>query len=128
MKGGNDMEKLSLQQMNELYQNNPQKYEEIYGEKPKTFNELSLKEQSDLYNSNKEMYNYYLNNPNEPITYKTNDLKVEQTTTIEEMKDLQKEINQMKSELYKDFPTELEWEQRLDELVNESLKNLFGGC
>lgn len=122
------MEKLSLQQMNELYQNNPQKYEEIYGEKPQTFNELSLKEQSDLYNSNKEMYNYYLNNPNEPITYKTNDLKVEQTTTIKEMKDLQKEIKQMKSELYKDFPTELEWEQRLDELVNESLKNIFGGC
>ena len=122
------MEKLSLQQMNELYQNNPQKYEEIYGEKPQTFNELSLKEQSDLYNNSKEMYNYYLNNPNEPITYKTNDLKVEQTTTIEEMKDLQKEINQMKSELYKDFPTELEWEQRLDELVNESLKNIFGGC
>ena len=122
------MEKLSLQQMNELYQNNPQKYEEMYGEKPQTFNELSLKEQSDLYNNSKEMYNYYLNNPNEPITYKTNDLKVEQTTTIKEMKDLQKEIKQMKSELYKDFPTELEWEQRLDKLVNESLKNIFGGC
>ena len=122
------MEKLSLQQMNELYQNNPQKYEEMYGEKPQTFKDLSLKEQSDLYNSSKEMYEYYLNNPNEPITYKTNDLKVEQTTTIKEMKDLQKEINQMKSELYKDYPTELEWEQRLDELVNESLKNIFGGC
>ena len=73
-------------------------------------------------------YDYYINNPNEPITYKTNDLKVEQTTTIKEMKDLQKEINQMKSELYKDYPTELEWEQRLDELVNESLKNISGGC
>ena len=120
--------KLSLQQMNELYQNNPQKYEEIYGEKEKTFNQLSLKEQSELYNKSKEMYEYYSNNPNEPITYKTNDLKVEQTTTIKEMKDLQKEINQMKSELYKDFPNELEWEQRLDELVNESLKNIFGGC
>ena len=122
------MEKLSLQQMNELYQNNPQKYEEMYGEKPQTFKQLTLKEQSDLYNNSKEMYEYYLNNPNEPITYKTNDLKVEQTTTIKEMKDLQKEINQMKSELYKDYPTELEWEQRLDELVNESLKNIFGGC
>ena len=122
------MEKLSLQQMNELYQNNPQKYEEMYGEKPQTFKQLTLKEQSDLYNNSKEMYEYYLNNPNEPITYKTNDLKVEQTTTFEEMKDLQKEINQMKSELYKDFPTEMEWEQRLDELVNESLKNIFGGC
>ena len=120
--------KLSLQQMNELYQNNPQKYEEIYGEKEKTFNQLSLKEQSELYNKSKEMYEYYSNNPNEPITYKTNDLKVEQTTTIKEMKDLQKEINQMKSELYKDFPNEMEWEQRLDELVNESLKNIFGGC
>ena len=122
------MENLSLQQLNELYLNNPQKYEEMYGEKPQTFKQLTLKEQSDLYKSNKEMYEYYLNNPNEPITYKTNDLKVEQTTTIKEMKDLQKEINQMKSELYKDFPTELEWEQRLDELVNESLKNIFGGC
>ena len=122
------MENLSLQQMNELYQNNPQKYEEMYGEKPQTFKQLTLKEQNDLYNNSKEMYEYYLNNPNEPITYKTNDLKVEQTTTIKEMKDLQKEINQMKSELYKDYPTELEWEQRLDELVNESLKNIFGGC
>ncbi len=122
------MENLSLQQMNELYQNNPQKYEEIYGEKPQTFKDLSLKEQSDLYNSSKEMYEYYLNNPNEPITYKTNDLKVEQTTTIKEMKDLQKEINQMKGELYKDFPNELDWERRIDEMVDESLKNIFGGC
>lgn len=122
------MENLSLQQMNELYQNNPQKYEEMYGEKPQTFKDLSLKEQSDLYNSSKEMYEYYLNNPNEPITYKTNDLKVEQTTTIKEMKDLQKEINQMKGELYKDFPNELDWERRIDEMVDESLKNLFGGC
>ena len=122
------MEKLSLQQMNELYQNNPQKYEEIYGEKPKTFNELSLKEQSDLYNNSKEMYNYYLQNPNEQITMKTNDLHIEQQKIQKEMEQMRKEIIEEKEQLYKDFPTEMEWEQRLDELVNESLKNIFGGC
>ena len=121
------MEKLSLQQMNELYQNNPQKYMELFGEKEKTFNQLSLKEQSELYNKSKEMYEYYSNNPNEPITMKTNDFNVEQHKTINDMKDLQKEINQMKSELYKDFPNELEWEKRIDELVEESLKNITGG-
>ena len=128
MKGGNDMEKLSLQQMNELYQNNPQKYEEIYGEKPKTFNELSLKEQNDLYNNSKEMYNYYLQNPNEQITMKTNDLHIEQQKIQKEMEQMRKEIIEEKEQLYKDFPTEMEWEQRLDKLVNESLKNIFGGC
>ena len=119
--------KLSLQQMNELYQNNPQKYEEIYGEKEKTFNQLSLKEQSELYNKSKEMYEYYLNNPNEPITYKTNDLHIEQQKIQKEMEQMRKEIIAEKEQLYKDYPSELEWEQRLDELVNESLKNLFGG-
>ena len=122
------MEKLSLQQMNELYQNNPQKYEEMYGEKPKTFNDLSLKEQNDLYNSNKELYNYYLQNPNEQITMKTNDLHIEQQKIQKEMEQMRKEIIDGRKQLYKDFPTEVEWEQRLDELVNESLKNIFGGC
>ena len=119
--------KLSLNEMNELYKNNPQKYMELFGEKEKTFNQLSLKEQSELYNKSKEMYEYYSNNPNEPITMKTNDFNVEQHKTINDMKDLQKEINQMKSELYKDFPNELEWEKRIDELVEESLKNITGG-
>ena len=119
--------KLSLNEMNELYKSNPQKYMELFGEKEKTFNQLSLKEQSELYNKSKEMYEYYSNNPNEPITMKTNDFNVEQHKTINNMKDLQKEINQMKSELYKDFPNELEWEKRIDELVEESLKNITGG-
>lgn len=119
--------KLSLNEMNELYKSNPQKYMELFGEKEKTFNQLSLKEQSELYNKSKEMYEYYSNNPNEPITMKTNDFNVEQHKTINDMKDLQKEINQMKSELYKDFPNELEWEKRIDELVEESLKNITGG-
>lgn len=119
--------KLSLNEMNELYKSNPQKYMELFGEKEKTFNQLSLKEQSELYNKSKEMYNYYLQNPNEQITMKTNDFNVEQHKTINDMKDLQKEINQMKSELYKDFPNELEWEKRIDELVEESLKNITGG-
>ena len=121
------MEKLSLQQMNELYQNNPQKYEEMYKEKPKTFNELSLKEQNDLYNNSKEMYNYYLQNPNEQITMKTNDLHIEQQKLLKEMKQTKKEIIAEKEQLYKDFPTELEWEKRIEEMVDESLKNLFGG-
>lgn len=125
MKGGNDMEKLSLQQMSELYQNNPQKYEEIYGEKPKTFNELSLKEQNDLYNNSKEMYNYYLQNPNEQITMKTNDLHIEQQKIQKEMEQMRKEIIEEKEQLYKDFPTEMEWEQRIDKMVEESLNNLF---
>lgn len=119
--------KLSLNEMNELYKSNPQKYMELFGKKEKTFNQLSLKEQSELYNKSKEMYEYYSNNPNEPITMKTNDFNVEQHKTINDMKDLQKEINQMKSELYKDFPNELEWEKRIDELVEESLKNITGG-
>ena len=119
--------KLSLNEMNELYKSNPQKYMELFGEKEKTFNQLSLKEQSELYNKSKEMYEYYSNNPNEPITMKTNDFNVEQHKTINDMKDLQKEINQMKSELYKDFPNELEWEKRIDELVEESLKSITGG-
>ena len=121
------MEKLSLQQMNELYQNNPQKYEEMYGEKPKTFNDLSLKEQNDLYNNSKEMYNYYLQNPNEQITMKTNDLHIEQQKLLKEMKQTKKEIIAEKEQLYKDFPSELEWEKRIEEMVDESLKNLFGG-
>lgn len=125
MKGGNDMEKLSLQQMNELYQNNPQKYEEMYGEKPQTFNELSLKEQNDLYNNSKEMYNYYLQNPNEQITMKTNDLHIEQQKIQKEMEQMRKEIIEEKEQLYKDFPTEMEWEQRIDKMVEESLNNLF---
>lgn len=119
------MEKLSLQQINELYQNNPQKYEEIYGEKPKTFNELSLKEQNDLYNNSKEMYNYYLQNPNEQITMKTNDLHIEQQKIQKEMEQMRKEIIEEKEQLYKDFPTEMEWEQRIDKMVEESLNNLF---
>ena len=122
------MENLSLQQLNELYLNNPQKYEEMYGEKPQTFKQLTLKEQSDLYNNSKEMYEYYLNNPNEPITYKTNDLHIEQQKIQKEMEQMRKEIIEKKEQLYKDYPTEMEWEQRLDELVNESLKNIFGGC
>ena len=119
--------KLSLQEMSELYKNNPQQFNKLYGEKPQTFKQLTLKEQSELYNKSKEMYEYYSNNPNEPITMKTNDFNVEQHKTINDMKDLQKEINQMKSELYKDFPNELEWEKRIDELVEESLKNITGG-
>ena len=122
------MEKLSLQQLNELYLNNPQKYEEMYGEKPQTFKQLTLKEQSDLYNSNKELYKYYLQNPNEPITMKTNNINIEQQKIQKEMEQMRKEIIEEKEQLYKDFPTEMEWEQRLDELVNESLKNIFGGC
>ena len=122
------MENLSLQQLNELYLNNPQKYEEMYGEKPKTFNELSLKEQNDLYNSNKELYKYYLQNPNEQITMKTNDLHIEQQKIQKEMEQMRKEIIEEREQLYKDFPSEMDWEQRIDEMVDESLKNLFGGC
>lgn len=122
------MENLSLQQLNELYLNNPQKYEEMYGEKPQTFKQLTLKEQSDLYNSNKELYKYYLQNPNEPITYKTNDLHIEQQKIQKEMEQMRKEIIEEKEQLYKDFPSEMEWERRIDEMVDESLKNLFGGC
>lgn len=119
------MEKLSLQQMNELYQNNPQKYEEMYGEKPKTFNDLSLKEQSDLYNSNKELYNYYLNNKDLPINQPTNNINIEQQKIQKEMEQMRKEIIEEKEQLYKDFPTEMEWEQRIDKMVEESLNNLF---
>ena len=45
-----------------------------------------------------------------------------------EMEQMRKEIIEEKEQLYKDFPSEMEWEQRIDEMVNESLKNLFGGC
>lgn len=127
--GTNQMENknLSLKELNELYLNNPNEYKKIYGETPKTFKQLTLKEQTDLYNQSKEMYEYYLNNPNEPITQQTNNINVETSKTINDMKELQKEITQMKESIYNDYPSELEWEKRLDELVNESLKNILGG-
>ena len=38
---------------------------------------------------------------------------------------MRKEIIEEKEQLYKDFPTEMEWEQRIDKMVEESLNNLF---
>lgn len=119
--------KLSLSELNELYKNNPNEYKNLYEEKPKCFRELTLTEKNELYKNNEEMFKYYSQNPTELITMKTNDIKLEQSTIINELKDLQKEINQMKSNIYKGYPSELEWEKKLDEMVEESLKDLFGG-